>query len=232
MNILQKYSLFFVLFLGLMFPLSAQSDLSADVSSLSEDREDTEVEYDEEATILEVDNSDLQEIVDKIYTLEDLVEDFLQQDSMVQYFVMYNTDLQIVPYINTKEIDTNILERYDVIKAQTDLGEDFTYIKEYVFNKNLAWDYIYERIYDKNSKLCYFVRRYNTYNSGCAEVAFEHSEYFYDEQNNLIKKTYAIYDSNNNKLELDDCWMEREAYEQYFTLDSFLQTYPIPTLTE
>lgn len=206
-------------------------------SSFSEDNQNSENvfegdenadEYDEEATIIEVESSEYQEIVDAIYSLDDLIEDYKRQDTLFEYFAIYKYSPEIVAYIPSKETDTMLAYRYDAMKGQNEQGENFTYIKEYIFNNNSAWDFIYERIYDKDSKLCYFVRRYNTYNSGCAEVALEKSEYFFNPQGEVIMKTYSIYDSNNKELDLDNCWMERESYEKYMTLEEFLQTHPIP----
>lgn len=236
MNLLKKIFLLSFTCLSFSTMLFAQvedNSFDADVipseESLTEGDED---EIDDEATIIEVETSEAQELVDKIYSIVDLIEDFRQQDTLIQRYAIYNYSPEIGAYLNTTETDTMLVTRFDVVVAKDENEEPFTYVKEYVYSTNQAWDYIYERLYDKDSKLCYFVRHYNTYNSGCAEVAFEQSEYFFDSANQLIKKTYSIYDSNNTPLDYDACWMEREAYEKYSTFQEFIQDNPIPITLE
>ena len=77
-----------------------------------------------------------------------------------------------------------------------------------------------------------FVRQYNTYNSGCAEVAFERSEYYWSESGELIRKTYEIYDSHNTSLDIQECWMEREVYDKIMDKESFLLAHPFPTTND
>lgn len=210
--------------LGMNVMLFAQTD-DMDFESINEETEG-EWEDDDEILIVDVESVESQNSVDNIYEIVDLVQSRQQleddDESFAYSLALYSDVDGYVSYTPDKNRDAFLLKRYDVIKGYDD-QEHYTYIKEYVFNKNQAWDYIYERIYDgDNGNLIYFVRRYNTYNSGCAEVAFEESEYFYNSKGDLIKKTYQIYDSQNNPLSIDDCYMDRESYEKYMSVKDFL----------
>lgn len=195
----------------------------------TEDTTEEEWEEDDEILIVDVESVENQNIVDQVYAYVDVVQDISQQEEGVVSWALYSDVSGFVAYAPNKERDIFLLKRYDVIKGyDEEESKNYVYIKEYIFNKNQAWDFIYERIYDNEGKLKYFVRRYNTYNSGCAEVAFEESEYFYNPNGDLVKKTYQIYDSQNNPLDIDNCYMDREVYDKYMLLQDFLRTNPLP----
>lgn len=195
----------------------------------TEELAEEEWEDDDEIQVVDVESVENQNIVDQVYAYVDVVQDISQQEEGVVSWALYSDVSGFVAYAPNKERDIFLLKRYDVIKGyDEEESKNYIYIKEYIFNKNQAWDFIYERIYDNDGKLKYFVRRYNTYNSGCAEVAFEESEYFYNPNGDLVKKTYQIYDSQNNPLDIDNCYMDREVYDKYMLLQDFLRTNPLP----
>lgn len=195
----------------------------------TEELAEEEWEDDDEIQVVDVESVENQNIVDQVYAYVDVVQDISQQEEGVVSWALYSDVSGFVAYAPNKERDIFLLKRYDVIKGyDEEESKNYIYIKEYIFNKNQAWDFIYERIYDNEGKLKYFVRRYNTYNSGCAEVAFEESEYFYNPNGDLVKKTYQIYDSQNNPLDIDNCYMDREVYDKYMLLQDFLKTNPLP----
>lgn len=203
-------------------------DLDFDQQNTEELAEE-EWEDDDEIQVVDVESVENQNIVDQVYAYVDVVQDISQQEEGVVSWALYSDVSGFVAYAPNKERDIFLLKRYDVIKGyDEEESKNYIYIKEYIFNKNQAWDFIYERIYDNEGKLKYFVRRYNTYNSGCAEVAFEESEYFYNPNGDLVKKTYQIYDSQNNPLDIDNCYMDREVYDKYMLLQDFLRTNPLP----
>lgn len=195
----------------------------------TEELAEEEWEDDDEIQVVDVESVENQNIVDRVYAYVDVVQDISQQEEGVVSWALYSDVSGFVAYAPNKERDIFLLKRYDVIEGyDEEESKNYIYIKEYIFNKNQAWDFIYERIYDNDGKLKYFVRRYNTYNSGCAEVAFEESEYFYNPNGDLVKKTYQIYDSQNNPLDIDNCYMDREVYDKYMLLQDFLRTNPLP----
>jgi hypothetical protein len=233
-NKLQKISLFIISWFSFNVsyaqePVETQDQTALElVDTLASDNDQTDdsQEYDLESEIIEAQTEEAQTSVDIINNILDIKDEIEQEDSLVSHFAMYSGENNIVEYDDSEQ---NIMtQKFDVVKAKDDEDYDFTFIRQTIFNDNRkAWDYKYERIYNQDGKLIYFARRYNTYNSTCAEVAFETSGYYYTESGQLVKKTYEIYDSNNQPLDLDNCWMEREIYDKYSTYQEFIDKYPM-----
>ncbi len=229
MCLFNKILSFVVICLWLCFSSSAQTDDANYMGHniVSEGLGDTEEETDQEDTesiVVEVESIENQNSVDEIVTQKEVIKHMIDADSNLSSWGMYSNNENLIPYIPDIQQDIYLTKRYDVIPV----NEEYTYIKGYIFNKNQAWDYIYERIYNKEGSLIFFARYYNTYNSGCSEVAFEESEYFFDNEGELIKKTYNIYDNRNNLLDMGNCYMDRESYDKYFSLKDFLSVVPLP----
>lgn len=228
MNFIKQISVLFLiscLSIGVSY---AQEPTESDYTeTTTESAAESEEEYDAETAILDPETDNAQQSVDIVNNIIDIVSEFEDSDSLIFRFAIYNNDSAIAEY---DESDQNsVSQKFDVIKAKDNEDYDFTFIRQTLYNENRqAWDFIYERVYNHEGNLIFFVRRYNTYNSGCAEVAFERSEYYYDERGGLSKKTYELFDSNNNALEYDNCWMERENYNQYKTYSEFISKYPLP----
>ena len=222
--------LFVILSVGLIFTgsLYAQQPIENGTEAVETESETVdEEEYDNESAIIDPETEESQQSVDIINNIIDIVADLEENDSLVLHFAIYNNNNTITEY--DEDGQNSMSQKFDVIKAKDDEDYDFTFIRQTIFNANRqAWDFIYERIYNHDGNLIFFVRRYNTYNSGCAEVAFERSEYYYSTYGQLSKKTYDIFDSNNNVLELDNCWMERELYDQIKSYREFISKYPLP----
>ena len=212
---------------GLSYAQQLVEDDSIRVSTVTEISTYVEEEYDTEAEIIDPESEQAQQSVDIINNIIDIIEDIEEEDTLIYRFAIYNNDGNITEYDENNQ--TYVSQKFDVIQAKDNEDYDFTFIRQTLYSENRqAWDYIYERIYNHEGKLIFFVRRYNTYNSGCAEVAFERSEYYYSQYGQLSKKTYEIFDSNNNVLDLDNCWMEREIYNQCKTLQEFFAKYKLP----
>lgn len=211
----------------LSFALFSQTPDSLDYSYgqedyYSEQQEEEVYEPSDEEKIIQDESDKAREVLLGTEDIVSFVHYLLDNDSLVVRYAKYDSEDQWVEYIGSNGASDTLLGKLDVID---DKEEGFFYCKEYVFNENKAWDFIYERLYDKNGKLIFFVRQYNTYNSGCAEVAFERSEYYWDENGELIRKTYEIYDSHNQSLDIQDCWMEREVYDKIMDKETFLSIY-------
>ena len=212
---------------GLSYAQQLVEDDSIRVSTVTEISTYVEEEYDTEAEIIDPESEQAQQSVDIINNIIDIIEDIEEEDTLIYRFAIYNNDGNITEYDENNQ--TYVSQKFDVIQAKDNEDYDFTFIRQTLYSENRqAWDYIYERIYNHEGKLIFFVRRYNTYNSGCAEVAFERSDYYYSQYGQLSKKTYEIFDSNNNVLDLDNCWMEREIYNQCKTLQEFFAKYKLP----
>lgn len=185
-----------------------------------------EYEPSEEEKIIQDESDEAREVVLHTEDLMSYVQYLLDADSLVNHYAVYENDGSIVEYVSTVTTAGKLVERFDVVEQQ---GEDaFFYCKEYIYNDNKAWDYIYERLYGNDGKLIYFVRQYNTYNSGCAEVAFERSEYYWNKTGELIRKTYELYDSHSNPLETEGCFMEKESYDKVMNKEDFLLEHRFP----
>jgi hypothetical protein len=237
MKKINKYFFFSFICMSLCLTLNAQVEetdnndtASANDTTMSIDSNNATEDYapDDEEKIVDVQGEDNDALVEKINNIFSTIQSLEQQDTIFSYYAIYETSPQIVEYFDNKNSLKGIVTKFDVAKIKDDNENNYTFIKETVFNENQAWDYIYERLYDKDNKLVYFVRRYNTFNSGCAEVAFEKSDYYYNSNGDLIKKTYEIYDSNNNILHSQNCFMERESYDKYMTLGDFLSEHQLP----
>lgn len=199
----------------------------------------TEVFYEDEAEDYEPsdeekifqDESD--ESREHVLYIEDLLNYAVyleDNDSLTYNYAIYKNSDELVEYQEQLSSLEDLQKRFVVVNSKGEFN--FLYCKEYVYNQNKAWDFIYERLYDEDGKLILFIRQYNTYNSVCAEVAFERSEYYWTKEGELIRKIYEIYDSNNNPLNIEECWMEREFYDKIMDLQSFYSTYPFPFTQE
>ncbi|MBP3253735.1 MAG: hypothetical protein J6M30_04440 [Bacteroidales bacterium] len=201
--------------------LQETDSVSEELASQSEEEEDGEslvIEPQGEAAMTSV------YIAGNIMEIVDRME---QEDEQEQHFAVYEDSPDIVEYNDNSSIP--VVQKFDVIKSTDNEGYDFTFVRQTVYNEaRQAWDYMYERVYNNEGRLIMFVRKYNTYDSGCAEVAFEQSDYIYDNHGQLASKTYRIFDSDNNPLDNEPCWMGREEYEQYGTYTEFISQYPLP----
>lgn len=190
--------------------------------------EDDTEEYEpsDEEQILQDESDQAREVVLHIEDLLEYAIYLIDNDSLTYNYVIYKDSEEIVEYQKQLNNLEDVKKRFEIVDNK---GETpFLYCKEYIYNQNKAWDFIYERLYDEEGRLILFIRQYNTYNSACAEVAFERSEYYWNTEGTLIRKTYEIYDSNNNPLNIEDCWMEREFYDKIMDLPTLYTTYPFP----
>lgn len=193
------------------------------------DESEEEYEISDEEKIFQDESDESREIVLYIEDLLNYAIYLNENDSLTYRYAKYKDNEEFIEYEGQLPSLEDIEKRFELVDCKEE--NSFFYCKEYIYNQNKAWDFIYERLYDSSGELILFIRHYNTYNSVCAEVAFERSEYYWDKEGNLIKKTYEIYDSNNNSLNIEDCWMEREFYDKYMDLSSFNSVYPFPFLS-
>ncbi|MEE1111844.1 MAG: hypothetical protein UH077_01500 [Bacteroidales bacterium] len=194
------------------------------------EEESEDYEPSDEELILQDESDQAREIVLKAEDLLNYALSLEENDSLTFRYALYKNSETLVEFNKQVSSFDDLEKRFDIVKSSRDYN--FFYCKEYVYNQNKAWDFIYERLYNENGKLILFVRHYNTYNSACAEVAFERSEYYWNEEGTLIRKTYEIFDSNNNPLNIEECWMEREFYDKVMELSSFQSLYSFPFVEE
>ncbi|MFA7081025.1 MAG: hypothetical protein WC135_00275 [Bacteroidales bacterium] len=191
-----------------------ESELGLD--ELEDDEESMEIEVRDEVSKQSVKFSE--ELLSYINILRD-------KDSLVYHFSRIVGESEILPTIDGLN-KLNIDRKFEVVfHPNTD---KVLYVREMILNENQAWDYIYENIFDENGNGIMFIRHYSTFKSVCAEVAFELSEYFFNENNDIIKKTYAIFDGQHNPLDIDDCWMDREEYLKYKNFNELNAKFNLP----
>ena len=180
----------------------------------------------DEELILQDESDQAREFVLKTEDLLNYALSLEENDSLTFRYALYKNSETLVEFNKQVSSFDDLEKRFDIVKSSGDYN--FFYSKEYIYNQNKAWDFIYERLYDETGKLILFIRHYNTYNSACAEVAFERSEYYWNAEGTLIRKTYEIFDSNNNPLNIEECWMEREFYDKVMNLSDFQLLYSFP----
>lgn len=177
---------------------------------------DEESEVDEESIEIGAKNEEAIQSVKFSEELLSYINLLRDKDSLVYHFSKTIGENEILPTVDQFN-KLNIERMYEVIFHPN--TNKVMYVREMILNENQAWDYIYENIFDLNGKERLFIRHYSTFNSVCAEVAFELSEYFFNEQNELIRKTYSIVDGQHNPININDCWMDREEYLKYKNFD-------------
>lgn len=192
--------------------------------------ESEDYEPSDEEKIFQDESDEARELVLHIEDLLNYAVYLEDNDSLTYNYAIYKNSEDLVEYQEQLSSLEDLEKRFVIVNSKGEFN--FLYSREYVYNQNKAWDFIYERLYDEDGKLILFIRQYNTYNSVCAEVAFERSEYYFTKEGELVRKTYEIYDSNNNPLNIEECWMEREFYDKIMDLPSFFSTYPFPFIQE
>lgn len=180
------------------------------------------IQQDEESIEIDVKNNHAEKLVDYSQELFDYANLLIENDSLVYYFTKSINSENLFP-IEDETDPFNIERKFRVVFHPNTLKP--VLIGEMVLNEIQAWDFIYNSYFDLDGHLRLFVREYNTFYSECAEVAFERSMYFYNQAFELIKKTYEVFDQNYTPLDIDDCYMDREDYTKYKTLDQFLSAF-------
>ena len=184
-----------------------------------------EIENDEESMEVDVKDEVSKQSVRFCEELLSYINILRDKDSLVYHFSRTIGDNEILPIVDRIN-KLNIDRKFEVIfHPNTD---KVLYVREMVLNENQAWDYIYENIFDENGVGRLFIRHYSTFKSVCAEVAFELSEYFFNENNDLIKKTYSAFDGQQHPLDIEYCWMDREEYLKYKTFTELNSRFNLP----
>lgn len=226
-----KFRTIFVLMLFLSLNAFSQVD---SINIISNDQDSIEIELDgqeeeeyvdEESSVIESNGESAKAVVKSTEDLLSYVNILRDKDSLVYHFCILKGEASIVPLIDGGRF-LKLDKKFDVIFYPN--TNKVMYVREMILNENQAWDFIYERIFDENGLTKMFNRHYSTFNSACAEVAFELSEYFYDDKGELIKKTFEIFDGEHNPLNINDCWMEREDYVKEKSFNELNAKYNLP----
>lgn len=226
-----KFRTIFILMLFLSLNAFSQVD---SVNVISNDQDSTEIELDgqdvkdyidEESSVIEANSESAKALVKSAEDLLSYVNILRDMDSLVYHFCILKGEASIIPLIDGGRF-LKLDKKFDVIFYPN--TNKVMYVREMIMGENQAWDFIYERIFDENGLIKMFNRHYSTFNSACAEVAFELSKYFYDEKGEVIKKTFEIFDGEHNPLNINDCWMEREDYVKEKSFNELNAKYNLP----
>lgn len=220
MNLIKNITLFIFLFISF-------NAFSQEIDTLENLNEEIDMEnyIDEESLIIELQNESLKSYISVAEELLSYINILREKDSLVCHLCVLKGDDRIVPLIETG-FSVELDRKFDLILHPN--TDKIMYVREMILNENQAWDYIYERIFDENGLIRMFIRQYSTFNSACAEVAFELSEYFFDASGEVIKKTYEIFDGRHELLNIDNCWMDREDYIKEKSFSELNSKYNFP----
>jgi hypothetical protein len=140
--------------------------------------------------------------------------------SKIELYLQNDKNGLINRVINFDNFLESFYASYNIIRNE--LG-NVIYIAEFPYSESGDWDLAYENYFDNNGNLIVFIRKCSFFNGICAEIVNEKSEYFYDLNHELIKKTYEITDENKKTLDYKKCVFNyQHDYMQYLTLEEYL----------
>jgi|GEM_PF-1358635 hypothetical protein len=231
-----KGLVFLLLFSGLYFSCFAQVNGTQHVAEVIEDTittaKDTASaeEIDSESQIIEAKDYAAQNVVSTEQMDLDYADTLELKDSLVYHLCILKGEQGIIPYDRSSLEKTKIDRAFSIILFPN--SKKVFSISEMIINDNGAWDFIYQRLFDTTGNIRAFVRKYNTFNSHCAQVAFEVSRYFFNDKGEQIAKTYQIFDQKGVELDINSCEMAREDYtkEKTFTELNDKYNFPLDTM--
>lgn len=175
-----------------------------------------------EESNFELKSSDLSAILKSFNSISKQVDNIYKKDtSKLELYVQLEEKDLIKRVPNYDETPDTCFASYNVIRNDT--GQ-IIYISEYPTSRSGDWFLIYENYFDNNGNLIAFVRKCSFFNSGCAEIVLEKSEYYYNQKHELVKKTYEITDGDKHPLNYKNCvFYYRYKYKIYNTLTKYLK---------
>jgi len=180
-----------------------------------------------EEAIFDPQNKESEQILTEFEQIGGKVDQIFQKRNFLVelYYQENNSDeLVLTPSLNDLSVD-KLKIYYNIIRYE---DGKLMYAAEFPLSKSGDWDIIYESFFDDKGNLVAFTRKCSFFNSGCADIAREKSEYFYTPSHKLIKKTYLIMDGNDKPLRYQDCVFNyRFPYTIYKTTKQWLKHHPI-----
>jgi hypothetical protein len=177
-----------------------------------------------EETVYESKNSSLKKVLDSFKDLSSEIENVYKNDTTrIELYLKIDEKGFIKRVPNFDDVPDAFYSSYNVIKNKT--GK-IIYIAEYPQSESGDWFTQYENYFDDSGNLVSFIRKSSFFNGECAEVVCEESEYYYDSNHILVKKTYEITDDEGNPLDYTKCtFYYRNDYIIYQTLEEYLKHY-------
>jgi hypothetical protein len=180
-----------------------------------------------EEAIFDPQNKESEQITQKYQQLVAKAEFiFDRQNYLVELYYQEKGSDEMIKTPSFNDIPANKVQAfYNLIRYS---NGQLMYVNEFPLTEPRNWDIIYESYFDENGKIVVFSRLCTFYNSKCADLVSEKSEYFYNKEFKLIKKTYQIVDGNEKPLHYQDCvFPYRFPYDIYKNADEWLKKHPI-----
>lgn len=147
---------------------------------------------------------------------------FMRENYLVELYVQDSTKKDITKVDNFENPPVGLSSTYNIIRYKS--GE-IMYAAEFPYCASGEWENIYESIFDEQGNLLKFVRKSSFVSNNM--VVAEKSEYFYNSDHKLLKKTYERKDQNNKAIgdEVNINFKYRFPYERYKTRTEWLEAH-------
>lgn len=142
----------------------------------------------------------------------------------VEFYIQVHIDSPIKKVSDFSNIGSIHYTSFNIIRNKED---QVIYIIEFPFSESGDWNIAYESYFDEKGNLVAFIRNCSFFNSKCADIVHEKSEFFYTADHNLVMKTYEIKDGKNKILDYNKCdFRYRFPYTKFTTLTDYLANHP------
>ncbi|MDR3704830.1 MAG: hypothetical protein P4L28_02850 [Paludibacteraceae bacterium] len=144
---------------------------------------------------------------------------FMHDNYLVELYVQDSTNKVMKKVPDFDHLPKGVMATYNLIR---DKNGNVMYVAEFPYSASGDWENIYESIFDESGNLLLFVRK-SSFIFGQAVVA-EKSQYFYNTDHKLVKKTYDLKDGQENPIP-DGTSVDfpyRFSYEKYKTRKDWL----------
>ncbi len=147
---------------------------------------------------------------------------FMTDNTFVELYIQNGSDTKMQKVDDFENVPPNLSASYNLMR---NADGNVMYVAEFPFYKKGYPENIYESIFDNEGNLLLFVRQ-STFPSD-NKLIFEKSEYYYNKNHDLIKKTYQIADGNGKPIPEDAIikFDYRFPYEKYMTRAEWLKAH-------
>ncbi len=152
---------------------------------------------------------------------------FMRNNSLVELYTQTTDDKNISLVPHFENIPENLSATYNVIRNR---DGNVMYVAEFPYGESGDWENIYESVFNDKGDLILFVRKSSFLYSDSINtdiVVFEKSEYYYNSNHKLLKKTYEIKFADQTGIpqgvKIDYAY--RFPYEKYKTRKKWLRAH-------
>lgn len=147
---------------------------------------------------------------------------FMRENYLVELYIEDSTKTSLQKVDNFENIPAGLVATYNIIRYKS--GE-IMYVAEFPYCKTNEWENIYESLFDETGNLLKFVRKSSFFEANM--VVAEKSEYYYNAEHDLLKKTYERKDQNNKAIpdEVELKFQYRFPYAKYTSRAEWLEAH-------